>query len=88
MTGSHHPICRREAAAKADNLATNPTDWQRIFDAEFARLAELADARAQDRRQGVLRGKKHWRYLGDLSAPPSRSCELGHLARQNGDRMG
>jgi hypothetical protein len=88
MTGSHHPICRRQAAAKADKLATNPADWQRIFDAEFARLAELADARAQDRRQGVRRGKKHWRYLGDTTTYSRPVCELGHLARQNGDRMG
>ena len=87
MTGSHHPTARRKAAAKADRLATTKEDWQRIFDAEFARLSEMADARAHDRRQGVQRRPKHWRYLGDLSASPRRSCELGHLARQNGDRV-
>jgi hypothetical protein len=46
MTGSHHPTARRKAAAKADKLATTKADWQRIFDAEFAKLA--LSTRAKD----------------------------------------
>ena len=76
---------RRKAAAKADKLATTPTDWQRIFDAEMERLDQKAKTRQELRSQGVQIRPKHWKYDGDLSSAPTRHCTLDHLARQNGD---
>ena len=76
---------RRKAAAKADKLATTPTDWQRIFDAEMERLNQKAKTRQELRAKGVQIRPKHWKYDGDLSSAPTRHCTLDHLARQNGD---
>jgi len=86
-TGRHHPICRRKAAAKADREATTKDDWQRVFDEELARLTQQAEQAAQDRRQGIQRKPKRWTYHGDTSTYKKPVCELGHIARQNGDKI-
>jgi len=75
---------RRKAAAKADK---HPGNWQAVFDAELARLTENERLRIERRKQGVPAKRRTWKYHGDLSAAPSRSCGLPHIAKQNGDAI-
>jgi hypothetical protein len=75
---------RRKAAAKADK---QPGNWQAVFDAELERLTDQERLRIERRKQGIQIKRRHWRYLGDLSAAPSRSCGLPHIAKQNGDAI-
>lgn len=75
---------RRKAAAKADK---HPGNWQAAFDTELERLTEQERLRIERRKQGIGIGKRTWKYHGDLSAAPSRSCGLPHIAKQNGDAI-
>ena len=75
---------RRQAAAKADRLAT-PATWQGIFEREMARLTEMDRIRREKRAKGIQIRPRHWKYDGDTSSAPTRHCTLDHIARQNGD---
>lgn len=75
---------RRQAAAKADLLAT-PATWQGIFEREMARLTEMDRIRREKRSKGIQIRPRHWKYDGDTSSAPTRHCTLDHIARQNGD---